>query len=236
MGWCEHLESYSDYSNRLPRGRSYVRNGSVMDLQISPGKIEAMVMGSELYHIRINIKPLKEQRWQALKRECAGKIKSLLELLKGGVSEGVMKVMSHREDGMFPSPKEITMTCSCPDSAGMCKHLAAVLYGVGSRLDTQPELLFTLRKSDPAELVAAATISVGTTTAVRAGDLAEGELADVFGIDLVDGAEPPQSGGKPVIGVVARRPKLARAAKSVAKSRGRVKGKTSRHLRKTVRS
>ena len=56
--WCQHLESYSDYANRLPRGRTYVRNGSVCHLAVSPGKVEAMVSGSEIYKVHIEIKKL----------------------------------------------------------------------------------------------------------------------------------------------------------------------------------
>jgi len=186
LGWCEHLESFSDFSNRLPRGRTYVRNGSVMDLQIKPGRIDALVMGSELYTIRVDVRPLEQDRWLALQQRCAGKIKSVLELLKGGVSAGVMEVMSHRETGMFPAPGEIKMRCSCPDAAHLCKHLAAVLYGIGARLDGQPELLFTLRKVDPAELVAGATEALAAPSPAAA-EMDNVQLSDVFGIDLVDG-------------------------------------------------
>ena len=200
-GWCEHLESYSDFSNRLPRGRTYVRNGSVVDLQIRPGKIEALVMGSEMYEIAITIDTLKKDRWEALKKQCAGKVKSVLELLKGGVSAGVMEVMSHREQGMFPSPKEIKMDCSCPDWAGLCKHLAAVLYGVGARLDTQPELLFTLRKVDPAELVVAATETITVGGGKRNEALADSELSDVFGIELATNPIVAPAVEKPVVEV-----------------------------------
>jgi uncharacterized Zn finger protein len=188
--WCTHLESYSDFSNRLPRGRTYVRNGSVVDLQIAPGKITAFVAGSELYEIDIVITPLKKNRWAELKVQCSGKIKSVLELLKGGVSAGVMEIMSNRDTGMFPAPKEIEMNCSCPDWADMCKHLAAVLYGVGARLDSQPELLFTLRQVDPVELIAQAAASLGKVPADRRSQLAGAELSEVFGIDLVEDAAP----------------------------------------------
>jgi uncharacterized Zn finger protein len=198
-GWCEHLESYSDFSNRLPRGRTYVRNGSVVDLQIRPGKIEAMVMGTEMYEISITIDALKKDRWEDLKKQCSGKIKSVLELLKGGVSAGVMEVMSHRERGMFPAPKEIKMDCSCPDWAGMCKHLAAVLYGVGARLDTEPELLFTLRKVDPAELIATATEALSAGDGKRSEALADSELSDVFGIELTPEAGAAAGGEKTVM-------------------------------------
>ena len=105
--WCENLESYSDFENRLPRGRTYVRNGSVVDLQIKPGKVTARVSGSELYDIDIKIKPLSKPHWQTISSQCAGKIASVLELLQGRLSRGVMEIITHRQDGMFPKPSEI---------------------------------------------------------------------------------------------------------------------------------
>src|SRR5687768_15660548 len=154
--WCENLECYSDYESRLPRGKTYVRNGSVVDLQIGPGKITALVSGSELYEIEIAIKPLAAKLWQCIRGECAGQIGSLVELLQGRLSQQVMQVVTKQRTGLFPSPGEIDMDCSCPDAAGMCKHLAAVMYGVGARLDRHPELLFLLRKVDHLDLIASA--------------------------------------------------------------------------------
>ena len=159
--WCSHLESFSDYENRLPRGRTYVRSGSVIDLQIAPGKITAKVMGSSLYEINLAIAPLDESRWQAIKAECAGKIDSLVELLQGRLSSAVLRIITDRDKGLFPKPSEIEKTCSCPDWADLCKHLAAVLYGVGSRLDQEPELLFVLRGVDHLELIGSATETGG---------------------------------------------------------------------------
>src|SRR5207237_342121 len=121
--WCENLESYSDFANRLPRGRSYVRNGSVVDLQIKPGKVTALVSGSELYEVAITISAVTGQRWVTLKGHCAGQIGSLVELLQGRLSASVMGVVTHREQGLFPKPAEIRMSCSCPDWAGVCKHI-----------------------------------------------------------------------------------------------------------------
>ena len=136
--WCENLESYSDYENRLPRGRTYVRNGSVVDLQIKPGQITALVSGSELYKISITIAPLPALEWASIKTRCAGQVGSLVELLQGKLSKSVIEIVTAREGGLFPKPREIKKSCSCPDSAGLCKHLAAVLYGVGARLDHTP--------------------------------------------------------------------------------------------------
>ena len=154
--WCENLESYSDYANRLPRGRSYVRSGAVIDLQIEPGRLVARVQGSSLYTVTIGIGPVEPARWKTIVGACSGKIDSVVELLQGKLSKAVMEVISGKETGLFPAPRQIQLRCSCPDSATMCKHVAAVLYGVGARLDTQPDLLFRLRGADPTELIVTA--------------------------------------------------------------------------------
>src|SRR6266567_3969458 len=176
--WCDNLESYSDFSNRLPRGRTYVRNGSVLDLQIEPGKVTSLVSGSELYRIAITIKPLTAGIWKTVKAKCGQQIGSLVELLQGNLSKSVMEIVTGRESGLFPAPKEIEMACSCPDWAGMCKHVAATLYGVGSRLDYQPELLFKLRGVDHMELIAQAGSSVIKPGAGQKKTIAANDLAD----------------------------------------------------------
>jgi len=188
-GWCEHLETYSDYSNRLPRGRSYVRNGSVLDLQITTGKVSAQVSGSELYKIDIKIKPLDPKKWKAIIHSCAGKIDSLIELLQGRLSDSVMTVLTDREKGMFPSPRQISLDCSCPDWAGMCKHVAAALYGIGSRLDHKPELLFVLRGVNKEDLLTAGTRLTSLASKTKKGQkkrpaLKGADLSKLFNIDL----------------------------------------------------
>ena len=186
--WCTHLESYSDYANRLPRGRTYVRNGSVCHLEVHPGRIDAIVSGSELYTVSVRIKKLKAGVWKSIKARCSGQIGSMLELLQGKLSRQVMSVVSDREQGLFPKPREIDFTCTCPDWAAMCKHVAAVLYGVGSRLDRHPEALFLLRGVDAEELIAAEL----ALPASAAGDdaLADDALAGIFGIDIDTEAAP----------------------------------------------
>ena len=154
--WCENLERYSDFANRLPRGRTYVRNGSVIDLQIAPGEIKALVSGSEIYKVAVKVAPVAKARWQSICKDCAGAIDSLVELLQGRFSKGVMERVCRQKTGLFPSPDEIELSCSCPDWADMCKHVAAVLYGIGARLDQQPELLFRLHNVDEKELIAGA--------------------------------------------------------------------------------
>ncbi len=183
--WCKNLEAYSDYSNRLPRGRTYVRNGSVIDLQIVAGHVRALVSGSEIYQVDIEIKRLAKRRWTRIRGQCAGQIDSLVELLRGSISKGVMEIVTRKGEGLFPSPREISLRCSCPDWATMCKHVAATLYGVGARLDHKPELLFTLRGVDPAEMVEAAVDQPPTASRSRRGRVLESdELSSVFGVDI----------------------------------------------------
>ena len=187
--WCRNLEAYSDYANRLPRGRTYVRNGSVIDLQIEHGRVRALVSGSSLYDVEIEIRPLARKRWGAIKSQCAGKIDSMVELLQGSISRGVMEVVTLKGAGLFPVPKDISLRCSCPDWATMCKHVAAVLYGVGARLDHEPEMLFTLRGVEPTELIAAAVTDVPTTRkSGRRRLLKTDDMSSIFGIDLDTGA------------------------------------------------
>ena len=184
--WCTHLESFSDYSNRLPRGRTYVRNGSVCHLEIERGAIQAIVSGSQLYNVTATIEGLPAKKWNTVKRKCSGSIGSLLELLQGKLSESVMEVVTDRGKGLFPRPVEISLDCDCPDWAVMCKHVAAVLYGVGARLDEQPELLFLLRGVDHEELIRTEAGVVARTRRKGRGGrrLAAGDISDVFGIEM----------------------------------------------------
>ena len=231
-GWCDHLESFSDYANRLPRGRRYARNGSVCHLQIQPGRIEAIVSGSELYEVSIRIKRLKPTTWSSVKRRCAGRIGSMLELLQGRLSDQVMTVVTDRKDGLFPKPAEIELSCDCPDWATMCKHVAAVLYGVGNRLDHSPELLFLLRHVDADELVSADLTVPGATST---GDtLSDDQLGDIFGIDVdTEIQEPPKQTSAPVKSTPSkpRRSKKARAATSA--SGGKKSSTATRRTRRT---
>lgn len=186
--WCQNLEGYSDFANRLPRGRTYVRNGSVVDLQIAPGRIDARVAGSKLYTVLVQVAALPKARWSTLCRECAGSIDSLVELLAGRFSNGVMDRVCRQRTGLFPSPSEIELACSCPDWATMCKHVAAVLYAIGARLDEKPDLLFTLRRVCAQDLIAKAgdglTISRRGPAAGRV--LRDEGLSELFGIEMAE--------------------------------------------------
>ena len=217
QSWCTNLERYSDYAYRLPRGRSYVRNGFVVDLQIAKGEITARVSGSELYNVKVTLAPVKPARWKGICRDCAGTIDSLVELLQGRLAKGVMDRVCREGDGLFPSPREIKLSCSCPDWADMCKHVAAVLYGVGARLDEKPQLLFVLRGVDENELLASAGEDLPLSKAApsAAKMLDDGDVAALFGLEMAETAnsDTPTTRKRP------QRFKTLKGSKTPAKSK-----------------
>jgi uncharacterized Zn finger protein len=181
-----------------------VRNGSVVDLQIAASQITALVSGSDIYEVKVEILPVAKPRWKAICEDCAGSIDSLVELLQGRLSKGVMERISQQQAGLFPSPKEIKLSCSCPDWAEMCKHVAAVLYGVGARLDQQPELLFRLRAVNEKELIASAgkALPRASKSPSAAKVLVEEDLSKLFGLDMANSTPPaksvPSTKGRPL--------------------------------------
>ena len=231
QAWCDHLESFSDYANRLPRGRTYVRNGSVCHLEIEKGRISALVCGSEIYTVEIAIKTLPPGKWKAVKNRCAGQISSLLELLQGRLSQNVMSVVTDRKQGLFPLPGEISLKCSCPDWAVMCKHVAAALYGVGARLDEAPELLFLLRGVDHEELIST-EVGVAVAAADQKGGrrIADETLADVFGIEMSEERAPARAKRSPRRKSAAPAPK--KASKVAAKGTRKSQAKPATHRSK----
>ena len=153
VSWCKNLERYADYANRIGRGRSYVRNGLVLDLRITEGEVSAQISGSSIYTVTIKIDKLPQSKWKKIAEQCAHHIDSMAALLEGKFPEEFQEIFLKQGDGLFPSPQEIHLDCSCPDWASMCKHVAAALYGVGAKLDNDPLLFFTLRGIDPAGLI-----------------------------------------------------------------------------------
>ena len=183
--WCDNIESYRDYAYRLERGRKYVRCGSVIDLAITKGCVEALVVGSgrSPYAVSIDIKTMAKAKWDGLVQRMSGKVSSLMALAAGKLPKELLEDFCNVETGLFPKPREISFSCSCPDGADCCKHVAAVLYGIGARLDDTPELFFTLRGVDAQSIISAATV-VDTLTADASSELASDDLSDVFGISL----------------------------------------------------
>ncbi len=207
--WCDNLECYRDLAYRLERGRSYVRNGAILDLRVMPRKVTALVSGTEVYRVEIKIADVPAKHWQSICRDCTGGIDSLVDLLRGRLSEGVMERICRPDTGLFPRPAEIQFSCSCPDYASMCKHVAAALYGVGARLDEKPELLFRLRAVDESDLLG--QLEAGAllaTTRPDAGKILQADdMSALFGIEMA--SEEPA--GEPVAApATARRKLLAR--------------------------
>ncbi len=217
--WCDHLETFSDYDNRLPRGRTYVRNGSVCHLEIKKGRVDAMVSGSEIYKIKIIIKPLPQNLWQNIRKKCAGGVSSMLELLQGKLSESVMQTVTNGKAGLFPLAEDIDLDCDCPDWATMCKHVTAALYGIGARLDHSPELLFLLRDVDHKELISS---QVKIPSSSRQKPQLSGDLSDIFGINLEhSNLEAPRS-----------KPSVKPQSHHQPKNRSTIKAATSKPRRK----
>jgi uncharacterized Zn finger protein len=204
--WNLNLERYADYSNRIGRGRSYVRHGAVLDLQLNSGKVESLVQGSRSkpYSVRIKIKAVNKKIWQEIKAACGGKLDSLQGLLAGKFPKALGDIFMAQGKGLFPSPKEIEFSCSCPDWAYMCKHVAATLYGIGARLDEDPGLFFKLRKVKMKALVTGAVKDSARRLLKKAKQktgrvIADSDLSDVFGIDMegsVDSNKKKAKGAK----------------------------------------
>jgi len=233
--WNGNLSKYADYSNRVGRGRSYVRHGAVLDLQISPGQVKALVLGSRQspYTVTMQIKPISKAIWTQIRAACEGQLASLQELLEGRFPKGLAELFTAKGSGLFPAPKEIEFKCSCPDWATMCKHVAAVLYGIGTRLDEDPSLFFVLRKMKMDDLITQAVRDKSTRLLKQAKKktsrvIDDADLGDVFGIDLAS-AGVEKSGGstatvvKPGAAVRVRR---SASAKKVTKKRTAKKAKT----------
>jgi uncharacterized Zn finger protein len=213
--WCDNLESYRDYQNRLERGRSYVRNGQVIDLQIAPHMVTAKVSGSSVYTVTITIAEVPKRQWRSICADCAGGIASLVELLQGRFSKGVMERICRQGTGLFPKPAEIKFSCSCPDYASMCKHVAASLLGVGARLDAKPELLFRLRGVDENDLVGDIGSLPMTKQAPAVGKVLEADdMAALFGLDM------GEAEGFPVAAPIAATKTAAHGKRAVASKTG----------------
>ncbi len=202
--WNDNLERYADYDNRIGRGRSYLRHGAVLDLKITPGKVTSLVMGSAAnpYEITITIQPVAASHWQSIKKQCQGHLKSLQDLLAGKFPKTLAEIFFTEDQGLFPTPKAIRFHCSCPDSASMCKHVAATMYGIGARFDEDPSLFFTLRGVDTGDLIADALQGstdelLSKTRKKTTKVIDDADLADLFGIDM--DLKPDFSGKEPKV-------------------------------------
>jgi uncharacterized Zn finger protein len=212
--WNTNLEQYADYANRIGRGRSYVRHSAVLDLQVDPGRVTSQVQGSRSkpYVVTVEIKKISRPNWRHIKNACEGKFDSLKKLLAGKFPRSLGELFTQTGKGLFPTPNEIKFSCSCPDWAGMCKHVAATLYGIGARLDEDPGLFFKLRKARMGDLVSEAVAETSRGILQKAeqktGRVMEtADLSDLFDIDMDIGEEVSTYGHKHSIKPVAKRRK-----------------------------
>jgi uncharacterized Zn finger protein len=167
-------------------------------------------------------------RWESICKDCAGAIDSLIELLQGRFSKGVMERVCRQKTGLFPSPDEIQLSCSCPDWADMCKHVAAVLYGIGARLDQQPELIFRLHDVDEKQLIAGAGKALRQAKKAPAAGkiLGDEDLSAIFGLDIAQEAGPDRESRKAA--TTRTKPTAPRAGKQLPELRA---GKGKVHTR-----
>jgi len=194
--WCANLERYADFAYRLERGRAYVRNGMVLDMSIEKGTVKALVAGSRAtpYNVTVTVKPLSESAWKRLSKLAQGRIDTLQELLAGKFPEELRSSFFDKTSGLFPKPSEISLDCTCPDWATMCKHVAAALYGVGARVDTDPSAFFVLRGVSMDDLVSTAAAhertrlltkkSVKSKRLLKTKDTPANELSALFGVNV----------------------------------------------------
>ena len=240
--WNGNLTKYADYANRVERGRSYVRHGAVLDLQIKPGQVNALVQGSQEtpYTVTVQTKPISKAVWKEIRAACEGQLASLQELLEGRFPKSLMDLFTAKGTGLFPSPKEIEFECSCPDWAYLCKHVAAVLYGIGTRLDEDPSLFFVLRKAKMDDLITQAVRDKSEKLLKQAKKrtarvIDDADLGEVFGIEMETSpaAEKGRSeaaivGSSAPAGIQGRAPaKKARKKRAARKPGGNVR-KTTR--------
>lgn len=192
--WCNNIETYRDFAYRLERGRSYLKSGAVLDLQISSGRVDALVAGSKAkpYAVSVFFEPLDKKLWENIKKSCSGKIQSLISLMQGKLPKDTLENLCKIENGLFPHPRQIKFGCTCADWAGVCKHIAAVMYGIGARFDEDPNLFFLLRGVDPKELIASSAC-IDNIVGSADSEIEEENLSDIFGIDLDDAANEKQS-------------------------------------------
>ncbi len=222
--WNGNLGKYADYANRVGRGGSYLRHGAVLDLQVKPGEVHALVQGSQgnPYTVTIKIKPVSQPVWKQIRAAAAGQLASLQELLEGRFPKGLAALFTAEGSGLFPAPQEIDFHCSCPDYAYMCKHVAAVLYGIGTRLDEDPRLFFVLRRMKMDDLITQAVQDRSERLLKQAKKktarvLDDADLGEVFGIEMEPAASEKRGTAARTVVPTPRQRSLPRTSKKRTK-------------------
>ncbi len=174
--WMRQLAYCEQEGFSLAAGRSLLRHGCVLDVQVGRGTIDALVSGEELYEIHLKLAEPDEEKIEYLREQCGAHIDSLVALLDGKIDASVMQQLCDPEEGLLPLPYEWQMDCNCPDWNEPCPHAAAAIYAAGCLIDAEPRLLFTLRGIEPSTLC--------EVPSTAAADFDATDLANTFGIDI----------------------------------------------------
>ncbi len=175
--WMRHLAACEAGGLCLAPGRTLLRHGCLLDVQLAPGRIRARVSALRLEEVELQLAPLDEERLEQLVQLCQGRIDSLVSLMEGRVDEAVLAPLCDPQGGLLPEPADWKMSCSCADWAEPCPHAAAAIYAAGVLIDADPSLLFTLRSLDPAVLLR-------PVPQAEAAEFSADELGRLFGIEL----------------------------------------------------
>lgn len=151
--WMKHLALCESGGWSLSAGRTLLRHGCVLDLQLEAGLIRARVMEERLHDVEIALDPLDGERLEELRTICSGKIDSLVPLLEGTLDDALLATLCNAETGLLPEPGAWHMSCTCPDWSEPCPHAAAAIYAAGILIDAEPSLLFRLRQVSPEDLL-----------------------------------------------------------------------------------
>jgi SNF2 family DNA or RNA helicase/uncharacterized Zn finger protein len=145
--WLNALSNI-DYSNRLPRGKTYANKGAVMDFSIKNHLISAKVQGSERkpYKQDISLQAFTKKEAEIIIETIAENMVVLAALLSRQIPKELDRLLKEQNIQLFPNDwRSLNMKCSCPDYAVPCKHLAAVVYLLANEIDKNPFNLFELR-------------------------------------------------------------------------------------------
>jgi uncharacterized Zn finger protein len=155
--WIRVLEKFG-WSARLNRGRSYARSGNVLEIDVQPGLVRAKVQGSrkQPYRVEIGLKPISRGDWNKVFALLRRKAIYAARLLSGEMPRDIEEIFKAAGVPLFPqSGEDLLMSCTCPDWASPCKHVAAAYYVLGSEFDRDPFLLFQLRGRNREQVMAA---------------------------------------------------------------------------------
>jgi uncharacterized Zn finger protein len=154
--WLDALERLVD-SARLGRGRSYARSGQVLNIDITPGRVESRVQGSRPapYKVQIEINPLSNKEWDKVADAMASQALFAAKLLSGEMPQDIEVAFKQVGVNLFPASRgDLETECSCPDWSNPCKHIAAVYYLLGEQFDADPFLIFRLRGKSKDDIMA----------------------------------------------------------------------------------